>query len=149
MRSLSHRILQSASRVTDDVERFVVRWRLEIQSDGVELRIRRPRSAGRQVLRSILQLTLAQFVRRVDEVQLVLDMRALEHLPEPGPPHKNISFAFMIQRSRFAPGATFEFWLVLVPLPSQVELEALQGVRSLIDRRVSVEPDPSPTPPRR
>src|SRR6187551_2974787 len=85
MRPLNHRMLQSGSRVTNDVERFVVGWRLEIQSDGVELRLRRPRSAGRQVLRSILQLTLAQFVRRVDEVQLVRDIRALEHLPEPGP----------------------------------------------------------------
>src|SRR4029079_14916955 len=56
-----------------------------IASNGVELRICRPGSAGRQKLRSVLELTLAHFIRRVDEVKLVLDMRALEHLPKPGP----------------------------------------------------------------
>src|SRR6476646_9011724 len=91
MRPVSHRIPQSGSRVTDDVERFIARWRLEIESNGVELRICRPRRAGRQVLRSVLELTLAQFIRRVDEVQLVLDMRALEHFPEPGPLHARVA----------------------------------------------------------
>ena len=33
---------------------------------------------------SLPQLTLAEGIGRVDEVQLVLDIRALEQLPEPG-----------------------------------------------------------------
>src|SRR4029450_11180989 len=50
---------------------------------GLELRICRPSRSGRQVPASLPELTLARGIRRVDEVQLVLDMRALEELPEP------------------------------------------------------------------
>lgn len=41
------RILRSGPLMTDDVEPFVVRWRLKIHGDRLEVRIRRPRSAER------------------------------------------------------------------------------------------------------
>ena len=49
----------------------------------IELRICRPWRPGRQVPASLPDLTLAHGIRCVDEVQLVLDVRALEELPEP------------------------------------------------------------------
>src|SRR5262245_53503826 len=69
--------------MTDDVEPLLRQWRLEICRDGVELRFRRPRSARREMLGSLLELTLAHGVRRVDKVQLMLRVGTLEQLAEP------------------------------------------------------------------
>src|SRR5262249_45665683 len=44
---------------------------------------RRPRRIGRQVLAPVPELALAKGVGRVDEVQFVLGVRALEHSAEP------------------------------------------------------------------
>jgi hypothetical protein len=67
----------SAPLVPHDVEALLLGWRLKVGSDGVELRIRGPASVGGQVLASILELTFARAIRGIDEMQLVLNLRAL------------------------------------------------------------------------
>ena len=69
--------------MTDDVESFVLRWRLKIDRHCLELRICRPWRSGRQWPAPLPELTLADGIRRVDEVQLVPDVRELEDFPEP------------------------------------------------------------------
>ena len=67
----------------NNIEPFVIRGGLEIRGDGFELRLRGPSRAGRVALASVLQLTLAQGVRRVYEMQFVFRTRGFEQLPEP------------------------------------------------------------------
>lgn len=54
-----------------------------MHGDSVELGLRRPGSARTQASASLGELTFAQVVRGVQEVQFVLDIRALEHMAEP------------------------------------------------------------------
>src|SRR6186713_1577715 len=95
------RLPPSGSHVPDDVECFVVCGRLKIGRDRLEFRVGRPRSAGGQVSRSILELMLAHRVRRVDEMQLVLDVRALEYVAEPGTLRPRV--AWKVEHDRHAP----------------------------------------------
>src|SRR5215475_7630702 len=67
----------------DDVEVFIHRRRLEVRGDRFELRIGGPRRASRQALAPQPELALAQGVGRVDEVQLVADVHALQDSTEP------------------------------------------------------------------
>ena len=71
--------------VVNDIEAFVFGRRLKVRRDGVELRLRGPGSAAGEVLASFLELTLAQSVRSVDEVQLMPGVRVFEDCAEPSP----------------------------------------------------------------
>src|SRR5688572_33027644 len=68
----------SGALMADDFEAFLLRWRLEVRGHGIEIRIRGPRRVRRQVPAAMFELTLAEVVRRVYEVQLMLDTGALE-----------------------------------------------------------------------
>src|SRR5215510_2696268 len=54
--------------MADDVESLILRWWLEVGGDGVELLVGGPGSAFRRALAALPELTLAQRIRRVDEV---------------------------------------------------------------------------------
>ena len=64
-----------AALVKYDVEPFILRWRLKVYRDGLELSLRNPRTDGGQVLIPILKLTYAQCVWRVYKVQFMLNVR--------------------------------------------------------------------------
>src|ERR1041384_5525432 len=69
--------------MADDIELLVLRGRLKVNGDRLELRLRGPGGARWKPLASVLQLALAHGVGRVDVVQLVPDIRVLEYAPEP------------------------------------------------------------------
>jgi hypothetical protein len=71
--------------VTDDIEPFILGWRLEVRGDRLELGVGGPGSAGRQVPAPLPELPLAQGVGGVHEMELMPDIRALEYPTEPGP----------------------------------------------------------------
>src|SRR5450755_2407508 len=66
-----------------DVEPLVLGWRLEVGSDRIELSVRSPGRAGGQRLAPLPQLELAESIRSVYEVQLVLDAGALKKPSKP------------------------------------------------------------------
>ena len=69
--------------MTNDGEVFFVGGCLEVRRDGIEVGVRGPGRARGQPCASLSQLTLAELVRSVDEMQFMLGVRALEEFPEP------------------------------------------------------------------
>jgi hypothetical protein len=56
---------------------------LEVRRDRIELSVRGPGGARGQTCASLPQLALAEIIRSIDEVQLMLDVGALEELSKP------------------------------------------------------------------
>lgn len=69
--------------MTNDVEVLILSGRLEIGGDCIELSFRGPGGAGRQRFASLPQLTLAEIIGSVYEVQLVFDVGALNEPSKP------------------------------------------------------------------
>ena len=69
--------------MTDDIEVFILRWRLKMGSNGFKVRVPGPGSASRSRRASLAKLTLTQGVGRVYEVQLMLNIRTLDQLAKP------------------------------------------------------------------
>src|SRR6266508_2922805 len=77
------RTLAIGALMIDDIKPFFVRGRLEICGDRFELCIRCPGAAKRKVLASFSQLTLAQGIRCVQNMELMLGIRALKQPAKP------------------------------------------------------------------
>src|SRR5262249_55152441 len=69
--------------MTDDVELFILRWRLKIRIDDFEVRVRCPKSVVRQPHASLTKLIFAQGIRSVYKVQLMLNLRTLDQFAKP------------------------------------------------------------------
>src|ERR1051326_1167401 len=69
--------------MADDVELFSVCWRLKIRIDGLEVRLRCPRSARRQAFASVTKLTFAQVVWDIYKVQFMRNLGALNEFAKP------------------------------------------------------------------
>ena len=69
--------------MTNDVEVLVFGRRLEVRRDRIELSVRGPGRARGQTFAPVSQLALAEIIGSVDEVQLMLDVGALEELSKP------------------------------------------------------------------
>src|SRR5215831_13316261 len=71
--------------MADDIELFLLGWRLEIRIDRFKVFLCGPAGAGRQPPASIPKLRFAHGVWRVHKMQLVLNMCALDQLAKPCP----------------------------------------------------------------
>ena len=69
--------------MTNDVELLIFSGHLEIRCDCIELSVRGPGRARGQTFASVSQLALAELIGSVDEVQLMLDVGALEERSKP------------------------------------------------------------------
>ena len=69
--------------MANDIESFVLGWRLEEGSDGIEFGLRGPWSASGQFMAPLPQLTLTQIVCRVDVVKLMVDASGLNKATKP------------------------------------------------------------------
>jgi hypothetical protein len=69
--------------MTDDVEPFMLCWRLKIRVDNLEVCLRGPESTSTQPLASVPELTLAQAVWYVYKVQFMRNVCALDQLAKP------------------------------------------------------------------
>jgi hypothetical protein len=69
--------------MTDDVELFILGWRLKVRIDSIKILVSAPEGVIGQPRASTAHLTLAQGVRCVYKVQFVLHIRTLDQLAKP------------------------------------------------------------------
>ena len=78
--------------VSNDIEVLIIRGRLKIRCDCIELGIlRSPGRANRESCASLSQLAFTEIIRHVDEVEFMLDVCAFNDLSKPLPLNSSVA----------------------------------------------------------